>query len=169
MSEYLAIPALTATTFEPVTVALTAATLKTVIQVATPSTTDIRVVGWGVSFDGVSGTATPVIAHLIDCDNACTGGTSLTPVSWGNPGSAASLCVGGTALTMYNAGAEVSPTTAVRMLDAQLVHPQAGYGVYFPEVRVQPRVAASRFLRIRCNAPANVNVIPWVLWAEPAI
>jgi hypothetical protein len=55
------------------------------------------------------------------------------------------------------------------MLDPQHVHPQTGYGVYFPEVRIQPRVAPSRFLRIRCKAPAVVNVIPWVLWAEPSI
>jgi hypothetical protein len=33
----------------------------------------------------------------------------------------------------------------------------------------QPRIPVSRFVRIRCQAPAIVNVIPWILWAEPAL
>ena len=168
MSEYLLTPRATSAPFEPVTVALAAATTKTVLQVATPSTTDIRVIGWGVSFDGASGSAVPVICHLVDGDVAATTGTALSPEVWGTSLQPASLCVSGTGASMYNAGAEGTLTT-VRMLDSQHVHPQAGYGVYFPEVRNQPRVAPSRFLRIRCKAPAIVNVIPWILWAEPSV
>ena len=168
MSEYRAAPRNSASTFEPIPVALVAATTKTVLQVATPSTTDIRVIGWGVTFDGVVGTAIPVICELIDGDAAATV-TTLTPDGWGNSTAAASLCIGGATATGYNASGEGSAMSVVRALDAEHVHPQSGYGVYFPEVRVQPRVAASRFLKIRCKAAASVNVLPWILWAEPSI
>ena len=169
MSEYMAIARSSAANFEPVPVALAAGTTKTVLQVAVPSTTDIRVIGWGVSFDGASGTAVPVICSLSDLDTAATTGTSLTPETWGNATATASLCIGGAALTAYNLTVETAPSAAPRMLDAQHVHPQAGYGIIWPEVRWQPRVAPSRFVRLRCKAPAIVNVIPWCMWTEPSI
>jgi hypothetical protein len=168
MSEFLAAPRSTATTYQPIVVALVAATAKTVLQVVTPSTTDIRLLGWGVSFDGASGTAIPVICQLIEATEVATV-TSLTPETWGNSFSPVSLCVGGTSATGYNASVEnVATLTTSRQLDAQHVHPQAGYGVYWPEPR-QPKVTVSRCVRIRCTAAAGVNVLPWILWDEPAV
>jgi hypothetical protein len=167
--EYAAIPRATATPFAPTVVALVAATLKTALQVA-PVTNDIQLLGWGVSFDGASGTAVPVICQLIDGDVAASGLTSLTPELWGNSLQGASLAAGGAALTGHGGG--VTPTegtmTSVRQLDAQHVHPQAGYGLWWAE-GARPRVGAGRFLRVRCQAPAGVNVIPWIVWAEPAV
>lgn len=141
----------------------TGTTVKTVLQVATPSTTDIRVVAWGISFDGTSATAEPGHVVLIDTDVAATV-TSLTPEEWGSDDNTASLCVGGAALTGYNATAE-GTIAGSRVLDPQVVHPQTGYTVWLPE---KPRVKASRFLRIRCTFAATVNCVPWVLWQEPA-
>lgn len=170
MSEYELVPHATSAPFEPTVVALVTATTKTVLQVATPSTTDIRVLGWGVSFDGASGTAVPVICHLLQTDVAATGLTAQSPELWGNDLLPASLCVSGTSATGHGGG--VTPTegtiAAVRYFDAQHVHPEAGYGVLWPEGR-QPKVPISKFLRIRCKAPAGVNVLPWVLWDEPSI
>lgn len=166
MAEYSAIPRATATPFMPVVVALAAGTAKTVLQVATPSTTDILVLGWSVSFDGASGTAVPVICQLLDGDVAATV-TALTPDAFGNNQQPASLCVGGTSATGYNASVEGTMTT-VTQADAGHVHPQAGYGIWFPE-GARRRVGPSRFLRIRCQAPAIVNVIPCIWWAEPAV
>ena len=166
MTEYLVTPRATATPFEPVVVALVANTTKTVLQLATPSTTDIRIIGWGVSFDGASGTAVPVICHLIQGDVTATV-TAQTPEVWGHDLQPASLCVGGVSATGYNASAE-GTMTAIRYFDSQHVHPQAGYGIIWPE-SFQPKIASSRFVRIRCRAQATVNVIPWILWAEPAV
>jgi hypothetical protein len=164
--EYSAIPRATAAPFMPQLVSLVAATAKTVLQVATPAGTDLIVLGWGVSFDGTSGTAVPVVCQLIDTDVAATV-TALTPELWGNSLQAASLCVGGVSATGYNASVE-GTITSPRQFDAQFVHPQAGYGVWFGE-GIRPRVASSRFLRVRCQAPAAVDVQPWVVWAEPAV
>lgn len=166
MSEYLVSPRATTTPFMPTVVALVAGAAKTVVQVATPSTTDILVLAWAVSFDGASGSAVPVICQLIDGDVAATV-TAFTPDTFGNSQQPASACVGGTSATGFNASVE-GTMTSVRGLDAGHTHPQAGYGVWFPE-GCRPRVGASRFLRIRCQAPANVNVIPEVWWAEPAV
>lgn len=166
-NEYLASPRAAASPFMPTVVALVGAATKTVLQVASPAGTDITVLGWQVSFDGASGTAVPVVCQLIVGDVAASVGTSLTPENFGNSQQPASLCVGGTALTGFNFGTE-GTMTAVTALDAGHTHPQAGYGLWFPD-DVRPRVAPSRFLRIRCLAPAAVNVIPEIWWAEPAI
>jgi hypothetical protein len=171
LSEYRAAPRATTTPFAVVPVALAAATIKTVLQVNIPSAQDIRVIGWGVSFDGASGTAIPVICQLIEGDVAASTGTSFTPDAWGNAIAPASVCIGGAALTGYNFGTE-GTMTAVRELDSGHTHPQSGYGLFWPGVEYQPKCgapAAARFLRVRCTAPAIVNVIPWVIWAEPAL
>ena len=128
MAEYVATPRATTTPFMPVVVALVGAATKTVLQVATPSTTDILVLAWSVSFDGASGTAVPVICQLIDGDVAATV-TTLTPDLYGNNQQPASLCVGGTAATGYNASAE-GTMTAVTSLDQQHVHPR---GMHHPD------------------------------------
>jgi hypothetical protein len=167
MGKYSLIPRATTAPFEPTVVALGAGTTKTVLQVATPSGTDLRVMGWSVSFDGISGTAIPVICQLVETDVAATV-TALTPELWANSQQPASLCVSGTALSGYNASVE-GTIVAVRQFDAQHVHPQSAYGIWWPDADRQPRVSPSRFLRIRCKAPAAVNVIPAVWWAEPAL
>ena len=166
MAEYLLTPRAVATPWMPVVVALVGGTAKTVAQVATPTTPTSVVLGWSVSFDGASGTAIPVICQLLDGDVAATV-TAFTPDLYGNNFQPASLCVGGTSATGYNASAEGTMTT-VTGIDAQHVHPQAGYGVWFPEGS-RRKVGTSRFLRIRCLAQAAVNVIPVIYWAEPAL
>ena len=171
MAEYLVTPHATAAPFEPVVVALAAATTKTVLQIATPSAIDIRIMGWGVSFDGAAGSAIPVICHLLQTDVAATGLTAQSPDNFGNDLQPNSLCVSGTSATGHGGG--VTPTegsiTVVRYFDAQHVHPQAGYGILWPEEIHQPKVPVSKFVRIRCRAAAVVNVIPWVMFAEPSI
>lgn len=161
---YMAVPRATAAPFDVVEVA-TGTALKTLLQVGVPSTTDIRIHGWGVSFDGVSSTAEPGRCALIDAAVAATAGTSLTPEKWESDDAQASLCVGGTALTAYNM---TEPThTAVRYIDAEEVHPQTGYSVWFPEAR-HPRVKPSKFLAVRVLFTATVNALPWIVWEEPS-
>jgi hypothetical protein len=143
----------------------TGTTLKTLLQVATPSTTSIRVYGWGLSFEGTASTGTPVQTVLADVNVAATV-TTLTPDKWESTDSQASLCVGGTSATGTNASAEGTITDA-RLLDAQLVHPQSGYAVWFPET-ARPLVKPSRFLRVRVTAAASVDSIPWIVWGEPS-
>jgi hypothetical protein len=153
-------------TSHAITEVATSAAVKTVLQVATPSTTDIRVHGWGISFKGISATAEPGNVVLVDVDVAATV-TDLTPEKWESDDAQASLCVGSAGnKTGYNASAE-GTITASRFLDAQGVHPQTGYGIWFPEGR-RSRVKPSRFLRIRTTFDVDINCIPWILFEEPA-
>lgn len=145
-------------------VALAAATRKTVLQIATPSTTDIEIVAWGVSFDGVSPTAEPGLLDLVDVDVAATV-TSATPEKFRSSQGQASLCVGGASASGYNASAEGTITDS-RELDGTECHPQTGYALWFPKGD-RPIVRASRFLRVRCLFAAVVNCDPWVVWEEP--
>jgi hypothetical protein len=172
-NEYRAASHATAAPFLPVAVALVAATAKTVLQVATPAGTDIRVLGWGISFDAAAA-GQPGWAQLVDTGAVgATGLTAINPDNWGNVQAPASLCVGGAAAT--GTGAGVTPgegtITAARELDATEVYPQSGYAVWLPDTAAgnQPRIAPSSFLRIRCQFPAAVNVLPWIVWSEPAV
>lgn len=140
--------------------------INTLVQVATPSTTGITIIEWGISFDGAPGTAVPVLVELLQTDVAATAGTSLTPTLYGDPNAPPSLCVGGTGATMFNDGAITEGTiTAVRMFDAQLLPPTAPYVKQFPLGR-EPEVPVSKFLRIRTTAPAAVNALCYVIWEE---
>lgn len=140
----------------------TGTSIKTMLQVATPSTTDIKIIEWGISFDG-SAAATPGKIELLQVDVAATV-TSLTPSVYGNPNGPASLCVGGSIATGYTASGE-GTTTVARVFDAQLLPPTAPYVKQFPLGR-EPWVAVSKFLRIRVTFGAAVNAYCYVIWEE---
>jgi hypothetical protein len=140
--------------------------LATMLQVATPTTTGLEVVGWGISFKGVVSTDPPGMCYLIDGDVGMSGATAVTPDTFNAPGDRVSLCVGGTGATAVSDGAVTEGTiTTSRVLDYQEVHPQSGYGVWFPADN-RPRVAVSRFLRVRVNFTVAVSCLPWVVWSE---
>lgn len=158
MARYLAVPKSSHAAVE----VATGTSIKTVLQVATPSTTDLAVLAWGISFDATSGT--PGVVTLIHTDVAASV-TDVTPEKWRNTYAPASLCVGsGGNKTGYNSTSEGSIADSV-ILDTQEVNPQTGYSIWFPD---PPRVQVSRYLRIRCLFAADVNCIPWILWQEPA-
>lgn len=161
MTLYAAMPK----TSHDILVVATTAALKTVLQVATPATTDLRVVAWGISFKGVAVTDPPGEVSLLDANVAATV-TSLTPEKWGSDDAPTSLCVGGASATGVSASAEGS-ITASRLLDPQLVHPQAGYSIWFPE-RARPLIQISRFLRIRTDFSVDISCVPWIVWEEPS-
>lgn len=168
-NEYYVTARSQSTPYATAPVALTAATVTTVAQVATPTTTDILLLGWGVSFNAAAGgTQVPVTCWLTDDSAAATTGTGYTPDQWGNAQSPASLCTVGANGTGYGFTSYVTPGSTVRYLDTQFVSPQTGYAVLWTPDR-QPRVNVSRTVRLNCNAPAAVSVIPWILWAEPAV
>lgn len=143
----------------------TTASINTLLQVATPATTGILVVEWGISFDGTAA-ATPIAVELLQTDVAATAGTSLTPSIWGDPNAPASLCVGGTGATMFNDGAITEGTiAATRMFDLQLVPPTSSYVKQYSLGR-EPEVPVSKFLRIRVTAGTGVNAYCYIIWEE---
>ena len=143
-------------------VVATGAVIKTLLQIAIPTAYQISVIAWGVSFDGFAA-ALPGKVELLQTDVAASV-TTLTPTLWGDPSAPASLCVGGAALTGFNASAE-GTITATRVFDAQLISPTVGYSMWFP-LGYQPWVGASKFLRIRTTFGTTVNAYPWIIWEE---
>jgi hypothetical protein len=159
---YFAANGASPTTAAQVVVA-TGTSIKTLLQIATPSTTNLTILEWGISFDG-SAAATPIKVELLQTDVAATSGTSLTPTIWGDPNAPASLCVGGTGATCFSPSAE-GTITAVRMFDVQLIAPTNQYVKQYPLGR-EPEVPISKFLRVRVTAGASVNAYTYVIWEE---
>lgn len=162
---YWAMNAAFPTTAPPVKMT-TGTSTKTLLQVATPSTTGILVVEWGISFDG-SAAATPIECELVDTyPTAATSLTALSPEIYGAQNQDASLCVQGTGLTGFNSGSSVEGTiTSTRYGDLQLLPPTAPYLKQWPLGR-EFFVPASHFLRVRVTAAAAVNAYAYVIWQE---
>jgi hypothetical protein len=142
----------------------TGTSIKTLLQIAVPSTIEIIPVAWGISFDA-SAAGVPGIIELIETDVAATSGTSLTPTKYSNPSSAqVSLCVGGTGATCFSPSTE-GTIAAVRTADVEQVCPTNQFAYQWPLGR-EFRVAISKFLRVRVKFAATVNAICWVQWEE---
>ena len=141
------------------------AAIHTVLQIATPATTKITILEWGISFEDFAALQ-PINVELIDNSVAATTGTSLTPTLWGNPDAVASLCVGGTGATMFSDGTVTEGTPAnVRTLDNVLLPNTQPFRWQWPLGR-EPVVAESRFLRLRLTANAGVNVHGYIIFQE---
>lgn len=150
----------------PTTAALspitTGTTIKTMLQIATPSTRDIQVVEWGISFDG---TPAAIKCELIQTDVAATVTAHVAAgvQPYDDPNGPASLMTLGTAATGYTASAEGS-ITATRTADAQLVTSNQ-YVKQWPLGR-EFKVPVSKFLRVRVTAAVSVNATCYVIWQE---
>lgn len=158
---YIAYNGASPTTAAQVPVA-TGAVIKTLLQIATPSTTGLTVVEWGVSFDG-SAAATPGKVELLQTDVAATV-SSVTPSLYNDCQGVPSLCIGGSALTGFTASAE-GTITATRVFDSQLVAPTNQYVKQFPLGR-EPVIPVSKFLRIRVTFAVTVNAYAYIIWTE---
>jgi hypothetical protein len=152
-------PMVTTGSFSPVP---TGTALKTLLQIAAPATRDLRLAAWGISFDG---TPAGIKTELLQTDVAATVtahvASGVQPFT--DPNAPTSLVTLGTAATGYTATAEGS-ITATRTFDAQDLTAYS-YSYEWP-LGHEPRVAPSRFLRVRVLAPATVNALCWVRWKE---
>jgi hypothetical protein len=143
----------------------TGTAIKTLLQIATPSTRGLQVVGWGCSSDG-SAAATPIRFELLQTDVAATVTAHVAAgvQPFNDSGAPASLMTLGTSATGYTATAE-GTIAAVRMFDAELVAPTNQYVLQYP-LDEGPDVPASKFLRVRVTAGTAVNSYCWVIWKE---
>jgi len=165
---YIAWNGLAPTTAALVKVA-TGTSIKTMLQISTPSTRMIQLVGWGYTLDAVPASAGEI--ELLQTDVAATTGTAhvaagLMPMM---PGVPASLMMLGTAATGYSFTAE-GTTTASRLFDSAQVPPTAGatdlqYDYEFPE-DYRPVVDISKFLRVRVTFGGSVNMSTYIVWEE---
>lgn len=145
----------------------TAALIKTLLQIKASATLTMKVMEWGISFDGASA-ATPGKVELIETDVAATVTASVANdlTKWdsaaligGDP--TTNLIQVGVSATGYTASAE-GTTTASRQLDLQLIAPTSQYVKQFPLGR-EPIVQISKFLRVRVTFPVAINAWTYVI------
>jgi hypothetical protein len=139
-------------------IALVAATAKSVLEIATPSTADIRIVEWWVDFDGVSASAVPVKVEVGRFSAAVTTATTLTPGKYTNTAAPAS---GNT--TKHSTTAEGAGTASDVII--KRISPTSGFHYVAPLGR-ELYVPVSGFWRMRLTAPAGVNATVGVIWEE---
>lgn len=153
------------TTAGPVKVT-TGTAIKTLMQLSPPATEDLRIVEWGISFDGTNASSTPILCELIQTDVAATvtAYASGDITLWNQPNDPGSLVTLGTANSGYTASTE-GTITATRLLDVQQVPPTGYYLKQFPLGR-EPVVPISKFLRVRVTAGTAVNALCYVIWEE---
>lgn len=147
-------------------VVTTGTSIKTLLQVEPSATIGLKVVEWGISFDGAAAAA-GIKCELLETDVAATvtahvaaGIVKLdaSALSGGDP--TTNLIQVGTANTGYTSTAE-GTITATRVFDSQLVQPTNQYIKQFP-LGLEPFIQISKFLRVRVTAAAAVNAYCYV-------
>lgn len=146
----------------------TGTAIKTMLQVKPGATTVLKVIEWGISFDG-SAAATPGKVELIETDVAATVTASVAAditkydpaaIAQGDPTTA--LIAVGTTSTGYTASAE-GTITAIRNLAApQFIAPTTQYQFQMPLGR-EPIIQNGKFGRIRVTFGAAVNAYCYMI------
>ena len=142
----------------------TGTSIKTLLQLKPFNV--MRIVEWGISFDGAAGAAG------IECELLDTGTVFATvtasadadvPKYDGAEGAVASVAglTLGTSATGYTSTAEGS-ITVVKNFDVQFIAPNGGYVMQFPLGR-EPKLIIGNSVRIRVKAAAAVNAIAYML------
>lgn len=147
----------------------TGTAIKTMLQIATPSTRQIQLIAWGFSIDDTAGA--DGVVELLQTDVAATVTAHVAAgVQPLDPNAPASLMTLSTTATGYTATAEGS-TTASRVFDAISLSSTTSESPYtyvyqwMPDER--PIVAVSRFLRVRATtATTAVDMRCWVVFDE---
>lgn len=151
--------------------ATTGTSTKTMLQIATPSTRQIQVLGWGFTCDDIPGA--DATFELIDTDVAATVtahvAAGVQPLSPGLPPSLMTLGTTATGYTSTSEGAiaasRVHDVVGMSLTSAEAA-PVLTYSRKFDEWDA-PIIAVSRFLRIRATSPTTaVDLRCFVIWDE---
>ena len=147
----------------------TGTTIKTMMQISTPSTRQIQLLGWGYELDDPPGA--DAVIDLIQADTAATvTAYTSTGIVKDDPGETASLITLGVSNSGYTSSSETAPV-AVRVFDAKSLSSVSGEsGLSYAREWLPflgPKVAVSTFLRVRATTPTTaVDLRTWVRWLE---
>ncbi|MEV5596011.1 hypothetical protein [Streptomyces sp. NPDC052496] len=142
-----------------------AAGSKVAVQLATPSSLQIRIVEWGVSFNG-SAAGTPGVCELVQNGTAstCSSAHSTTTVQSIGDSTTGSRLTMGTTTSGYGNGA-VASATVDKVFDVQFVGPTSQYVKMWPLGR-EPVVVPSKFCQLRINTAATLTALAYVVFEE---
>jgi hypothetical protein len=156
----------TANGASPTTAALvkisTGTSILTMLQITNSAVRPLKIVEWGVSFDG-SAAATPIECELIDTGTIAGGSMNAGfAATYDDPNAPASTV----SSTQYWKSAQTEGTiTSVRYADLQLVAPTGQYVKQWPLGR-EFQLPVSHILRVRLTAAAAVNCYTYIMWEE---
>ncbi|MBH1939052.1 hypothetical protein I5Q34_33155 [Streptomyces sp. AV19] len=147
----------------------TGTSIKTMLQLATPSTRQIQLISWGFSVDDPPGA--DGVVELLQGDVAATVTAHVAAgVQPLDPNAPASLLTLGTSATGYTATAE-GTITASRVFDVVSLSsttaesPLTYTYQWMPDER--PIIAVSKFLRVRATTPTTAaDLRCWICWDE---
>jgi hypothetical protein len=149
-------------------VVTTGTAIKTLLQVQASATMGLKIVEWGISFDGAAAAA-GIKVELLEGDVAATVTAHVTAgivridaeaAQGGDP--VTNRILVGTEATGYTASAEDTITVS-RMFDVQLVQPTNQYVKQFPLGREPYMKPGTFFTRIRVTAAAAVNAYCYII------
>jgi hypothetical protein len=140
--------------------ALAAATAETVIALIGSTAVKGKLVEFGISFDGISATAEPVIVRMVRTTADDGTSSAATEVQFSDPDNPTPNCA---AKHSYS----VEPTKASQAMATWHVHPQAGFIIQWPLGR-EPGLdnTTSNGIAFEVTAPAIVNCITYIAWEE---
>ena len=129
---------------------------ETLIQLVAPSNHRLKILEWGVFFDGTSATDAPIIVDILRQSTAGTS-ASLTLVKWNDSDDET---LQATALQDFSA-----EPTAGDILESKEVHPQSGYEKIYP-LGQELIVKGGGRIGLRVTAGANVNALAYIKYEE---
>jgi hypothetical protein len=138
--------------------------IKTMLQIKPFNV--VRIVEWGISFDGAAAAA-GIQCELLDTGTVFATVTASADADIakfeGAEGAVASVAglTLGTSATGYTSGGEGSITT-IKMFDGQFVQPTGQYVKQFPLGR-EPKCIIGNSVRIRVKAAAAVNALCYMI------
>ncbi|MGW6790045.1 hypothetical protein [Streptomyces chartreusis] len=138
---------------------------KVAIQLATPSTVSVRIVEWGVSFNGTAAGA-PAVCTLAQASAATTSmsaHSTSTVLPVGDNPKTSSLTMG-TGSTAFGAVA-ITTNTTERQFAGALVGPMTQYEKQFPLGRDYV-VSPSKYCQLRINTAATLTAIAYIVFEE---
>lgn len=135
-------------------VALAAATAKSVLGVRAHANSGLMLRRFSIGFDGVSASGVPVLCELCYCTFAAnapgTNSTSVTPAQK----TQRAMAAGFTAARNWT-----TEPTAITVIEHFLLTPNSGLVLYDYPLDTEPDSALAEGFVIRCTAPAIVNVL----------
>lgn len=142
-----------------------AAGAKVAIQLAPPSGTELRLVEWGVSFNG-NAAGTPGACTLVQASAASTcssAHSTSTIVAVGDRAKTSSLTMG-TTTSGYGNGS-ITTNTTEKEFAAAFVGPTSQYEKQFPLGR-DFVVTSAKFCQLRINTAATYTAFAYILFEE---
>lgn len=141
----------------------TGTAIKTMLQVATPSTRQIQLISWGFTLSALQSGEIELLQTDVAATVTAHVASGVQPLDPNASPSLMTLSTTGTGYTSTGEGA----ITATRVFDAWQpgASGTASYTYqWMPDER--PIVAVSKFLRVRATMGTTTNMLTWVCWDE---